>query len=95
MPCFGGGEEECGRVLEWPSLLAERSASRTITYNHPPLRKPLAKHGSTNTTNLHQKPGCLQGLASLAGTTDETHWPVRLLAKSPPVLPSNSRVDAD
>ena len=92
MWCFGGEEEECGRVLEWP---AELSTSWTITYNHPPLGEPLAKYVSTNITNLHQKLGCLQGLASLAGTTDKTHWPVRLLANSPPILPCSYRGDTD
>lgn len=95
MQCFGGGEEACGRVLEWLSLLAELSASWTLTYNHPPLGEPLAKYGSTNMTNLHQKLGCLPGLASLAGTMDKTPWPVRPLASSPPILPSNCRGDAD
>lgn len=84
----------------WPRAGVAISACRAIsvtdiTYNHPPLAEPLAKYGSTNMTNPHQRLGCLQGLASLAGTMDKTHWPVRQLAKSPPVLLSNYRGDAD
>lgn len=82
------------QVLKRPSLLAEPSLSlMTIMCSHHPLGKPLPEHSSTSTTNLHQQPGYLQALASLAGTRDKTHWPGRLLANTP--LPSSYRGDTD
>lgn len=82
------------RVLKWPSLLAEPSLS-FMDYNvqSSSSGRSLPEHGSTSMTNLHQKPGCLQALAPLAGTKDKTHWPGRFLANTS--LPSNYRGDTD
>lgn len=83
----------------WPSAGVAISACKAIKFTEhnvpsPSSGRSLAKYGSTNMTKLHEKPGCLQDLASLAGTMDKPLWPVRLLAKSPPILPSNYREDA-